>query len=153
MPNSDEVQYLITHNWKLLLHFVSRESKSPCCKADWERGGVGGVNVHSAFLYHNHYERSIKHCLYAAKPQWLLLHQSSFATWICSFQIYSSQGQGDNNSYTLIIPNYLFLPPSLNFQPPLFAIWVSHNLLLPCPSSSPVSLWRKQLWLFWIFTT
>lgn len=92
---------------------------------------TGGCRVHSVFLYHNHYVRSIKHCLYAARPQWLLLHQSSFTTWVFFFQIYSSQGQGDNNSYTLITPNYLFLPQPqlsarvicyLGFSQPPFAL-------------------------------
>lgn len=30
----NEVRYLITNNWKLVMHFVSRESKSLCYKAD-----------------------------------------------------------------------------------------------------------------------
>lgn len=103
------------------------------CKADREEGE--GDTVHSVFLYHNHYV-SIKHCLYAAKPQWLLLHQSIFTPWIFFFQIYSSQGQGDNNSYTLITPNYLFLPPPqlsasvicyLGFSQPPLALSIQLN--------------------------
>lgn len=101
---------------------------------------AGGCRVHSLFLYHNHYVRSIKHCLYAAKPQWLLLHQRGFATRVFFFsEIYSSQGQGDNNSYTLITPNYLFLffcsfPPAsasvicyLGFSQPPLALSIQLN--------------------------
>lgn len=51
-------------------------------------------------------------------------------------QIYSSQGQGDNNSYTLITPNYLFLPPPqlsasvicyLGFSQPPLALSIQLN--------------------------
>lgn len=122
---------------------------------------AGGCRVHSPSLYHHHYVRSIKHCLYAAKPQWLFLHQRVFTTrgfcWGFFFpfsfffsplsEIYSSRGQADNNSYTLITPNYLFLffsSPFHQLGPGLFAIWVSHNLPLPCPSSSTGKSSLKQ---------
>lgn len=36
-------------------------------------------------------------------------------------EIYSSQGQGDNNSYTLITPNYLFLFLFFSSFPPASA--------------------------------
>lgn len=83
----NEVRYLITNNWKLVMHFVSRESKSLCYKAD------GGCRVHSLFLYHNHYVRSIKHCLYAAKPQWLFLHQRVFTTRVFPSKFIQAKGR------------------------------------------------------------
>lgn len=85
--------------------FVSRESKSPCCKAGWGVQSPFRLSVSQPLC--KKYKTLPLCCQATMTP----LTSKHFRHLGFFFQIYSCQGQGDNNSYTLITSNYLFLPP------------------------------------------